>query len=165
MNGYIKIHRKIVEWEWYSNTNVTRVFLHLLATCNYLPSKYRGKTIEAGQRFFGREKLATEVGLTVQQLRTALDKLKSTNEITINNGLITIVNWECYQCDSNQEITSKLTTHENNQQINHKNNQKNKADLPHQIPGNLLSEASEWGMPLWVSSTERSVYRENFPGI
>ena len=62
-----------------------------------MPSKYRGRTIEAGQRFFGREKLATEVGLTVQQLRTALDKLKSTNEIIVNNGLITIVNWKLYQ--------------------------------------------------------------------
>ena len=32
--GYVNIHRKIVEWEWYSDINVYRVFTHLIYTAS-----------------------------------------------------------------------------------------------------------------------------------
>ena len=32
MSGWIKLHRKITEWEWYSDANTFRVFMHLLLT-------------------------------------------------------------------------------------------------------------------------------------
>jgi tRNA modification GTPase len=35
-----------------------------------------------------------------------------------------------------------------------------KADLPHQISGMLLSEASQWGIPLWVSSASALGFQE-----
>ena len=40
MSGWIKIHRQILEWEWYSDTNTFRVFLHLLLKANHKEKKY-----------------------------------------------------------------------------------------------------------------------------
>ena len=34
-NGWIKLHRNLLDWEWYSDIKVCRVFLHLLLTANF----------------------------------------------------------------------------------------------------------------------------------
>jgi hypothetical protein len=33
--GYIKLYRSLLKWEWYDDSNVFRVFMHLLLTANY----------------------------------------------------------------------------------------------------------------------------------
>jgi hypothetical protein len=81
-NGWIKIHRQILEWEWYDEPNTLRLFLHLLLKANHKPRNYRGVNIKEGQIMTGYYKLATELGLSVQQIRTGINKLKSTSEIT-----------------------------------------------------------------------------------
>lgn len=106
--GWIKIHRKILDWEWYGDDNVFRVFFHLLLTVNHEPKRWRGIDIKVGQIITGRQSLAQQLGLSEQQIRTALNKLKSTNEITIVStkqySIITIQKWKNYQ-----EVTSKST--------------------------------------------------------
>ena len=113
MNGYIKIHRKITEWGWYKDPNTKAVFLHLLLTANYREREYMGYKIMPGQTVVGRLELAESLGLTVQNIRTALNHLKSTNEITIKStnrfSIVTIVNWDLYQL-GDSEVTSKSTS-------------------------------------------------------
>ena len=116
--GWIKIHRQILKWEWYHNLNVRVLFFHLLLKANYEDKKWCGKTIKAGQLITSLDHLAAQTGLTRQQTRTALDKLKSTHEINIQttrqNTLITINNWISFQED-NTQITHNQ--HTNNTQI------------------------------------------------
>lgn len=101
MEGWVKIHRRLLDWGWYSDHNVCRLFVHLLLTVNCKDSEWRGVSIKRGQRVFGREKLAEETGLSVQELRTASTKLKSTGEITIKStskfSILTICNFDKYQ--------------------------------------------------------------------
>lgn len=117
MSGWIKIHRKLLTWEWYDDHNTTRLFLHLLLSANYKATKWRGRTIEVGQVLTGRNKLSNDTGISTQSVRTSLDKLKSTNEIAIEStmkySIITIINYASYQ-----EIEIDI-----NQQINHLTNQ------------------------------------------
>lgn len=116
----------MLNWEWYGDTNVVRIFLHCLLKANYQDRQWKGITIGRGQFVTGREILAKETGLTIQQVRTALDKLKSTGEITIKvtnkYSIVTICNYETYQCceaESNQQINRQITNKQpaNNQQI------------------------------------------------
>jgi len=99
--GFIKLHRKIIEWEWYSDVNVCRVFLHLLLTANFENKKWQGIDISRGQVITSLEKLGKSTTLTIQQVRTALTKLKSTHEITIKSTklhtFITLTNYNLYQ--------------------------------------------------------------------
>lgn len=100
-SGFVKLFRSITEWEWYQDANTMRVFLHLLLHANYKPKKWQGITIEAGQFITSRDKLAVDLKLSVQQIRTSLNKLKSTSEITIKTTnrftVITINKWQQYQ--------------------------------------------------------------------
>lgn len=104
LNGYVKLHRKLVQWGWYQDNVVKSLFLHFLLTAAYRDFEWNGIQIKAGQLITGRKKLAAELGFSEQQIRTAIGKLKATEEITTKSTnkytLITVVNWAEYQiCD------------------------------------------------------------------
>lgn len=122
MAGWLKLHRTIEDWEWYTDANVIRLFLHLLIKANYKPSRFRGIDVPVGSVVVGRSALSAQLGMSEQQVRTALGKLLSTNEITINStnkfSIISICCWDKYQDDNqqcNQQITNKQPT--DNQQV------------------------------------------------
>lgn len=106
MEGWIKIHRKMLEWEWYNDNNTKVLFLHLLLTANHKDKKWQGETIKRGQKITSLQHLAEETNLSVRQVRTSLNKLKSTNELTIKTTsrftLITIEKYSDYQ-DKDEE--------------------------------------------------------------
>jgi hypothetical protein len=132
VQGFISLHRKILDWEWYTDTNVKVLFLHLLITANYQDKNWRGVTIKRGQIVTGTLALSEQLNLGRQQIRTALNKLKVTNEITINStkqySVITINNYDCYQTvtnkitneqpTSNQRVTTTKQLNNNNKEIN-----------------------------------------------
>ena len=126
MSGWIKIHRQIIDWEWFTDTTTFRVFLQLLLKANHKEKKYRGMVLKVGTIITSRDILAFETSLSVQQVRTALDKLKSTNEITIKTSsqgtIIEVVNYSKYQIVTN-EVTNKQPT--SNQQVTTNKNEKN----------------------------------------
>ncbi len=117
--GFVVLHRKITEWEWYSDTNTLRVFLHLLLTANHKPSKFRGFEVDRGQVIIGRKALAKNLHLSEQAVRTSLEHLKSTGEITCKSTnkftLITLTNYGLYQ-DRKPKSTNKITSQSTNNQ-------------------------------------------------
>ena len=130
MQGYIKLHRQLLTWEWYTDIPVRVLFEHCLLRANHKSNKWRGQTIDVGSFITSYEKLSAETGLTVQQVRTALSKLKSTGELTYKStsrySIITINNWIDYQEDNtqnNKQITNNQQT--NNKQITTNKNDKN----------------------------------------
>jgi hypothetical protein len=126
MSGWIKIHRQILEWDWYSDNNCFRLFLHLLLKANHKEKRFKGIELKVGSIVTSRDLLARETGLSSQQIRTALTKLISTNEITnvtsSQGTIIQIVSYEKYQVSTN-EITNEQPA--SNQQSTTNNNVKN----------------------------------------
>ncbi len=119
LSGFIKIHRKLIEWGWYQNYIVKDLFIHLLLIASFKDTQWMGIEIKKGQIITSHERLAQDLGFSVQQVRTAINKLKSTGEITSKSTnkftLITIEKWEDYQLQ--EEIsTSKLTGKSTNEQ-------------------------------------------------
>ena len=125
MSGWICLHRKFLSWEWYSDLNTKSLFIHLLIKANFEDKKWQGVEIKRGQFLTGRKVLAKETGLSEQQVRTALERLKSTNEITIKStsrySIITLNNYNTYQDEqpANQPTDNQRVTTTNN--INNKN--------------------------------------------
>lgn len=114
MSGWIKLYRKITEWEWYTDSNIFRVFLHLLLNANHKPKRWRGIIIGRGQLITSRKLLSKQLKISEQSIRTSLIRLKSTNEIIIKTtnkfSLITICNYDSYQSfdfSINQQPTSQ----------------------------------------------------------
>lgn len=102
-DGWIKLYRAMVDWEWYDDKNVKILFLHLLLTVNHKPGNWRGHTILPGERITSLEKLAKEAGLSVREIRTSIEKLESTGELTrkATNKFthISLSKWGEYQQD------------------------------------------------------------------
>lgn len=132
MKGFIKLHRQLIEWEWYSDIKVKTVFLHLLLTANFKTTNWKGTTIERGQTIIGTKKLGVTLGLSIQEIKTTLKKLKNSQQIhtraTNKFILVTIVNFELYQgietpeqlannLQSNQPATSEQPHRKNDKNI------------------------------------------------
>ncbi len=100
-DGYVKIYRSMLKWEWYDDINTKVLFLHLLLTVNHHDKQWHGVLVKRGSRISSYGKLASETGLSVKSVRTAIKHLKSTGEVahqaTPNYGLFTVVNYEKYQ--------------------------------------------------------------------
>ena len=131
--GWIKIHRGMLEWEWYDDNNTKILFLHLLLKANHKEKSYRGQLVKVGQLITGLDVLSKETGLSIQKIRTAISKLKSTNEITIKTSakgsIIQVVKYKDYQqatsdATDNQQASNKQTTTNNNV-----NNEKNEISI------------------------------------
>lgn len=100
-SGFVKLQRKILDWEWYNDIPTKTLFIHLLLKANFKDKKWKGHDIKRGQVLTGRKILSDETGLSEQQTKTALKKLQATNEITSQAtnrfSIITLVNYNLYQ--------------------------------------------------------------------
>jgi len=105
MEGWIKLHRQFLDWEWYNDIPTKVLFVHLLLKANSTDNNWRGNFIKRGQFFTSLGHLSDETGLTVKQIRGSLQKLKNTKEITIegasNGTMVTISKYDSYQSIQN----------------------------------------------------------------
>lgn len=127
-DGYILIHRKIIEWQWYKDENTMRLFIDLLLDANYEDSKVGFQIIKRGQCLTSLKRMHERTGLSYQQIRTSLDKLQKSQEInkqvTNRYSIITIKNYDDYQ-KLNKQVTNNQQTSNNIKRIPIKKN-KNK---------------------------------------
>ena len=127
-DGYILIHRKIIEWQWYKDENTMRLFIDLLLDANYEDSKAGFEIIKRGQCLTSLKRMHERTGLSYKQIRTSLDKLQKSEEIgkqtTNRYTIITIKNYNDYQ-EIGKQKANKGQTKGNIKRIPIKNN-KNK---------------------------------------
>lgn len=99
--GWIKIHRRLLDWEWYSDTNMVRLFLHLLLKANSSDRRWQGREVPKGSLVTSRATLEDETGLSQKNIRTCLARLISTGEIEVEAthrfSIVTICNFDNYQ--------------------------------------------------------------------
>lgn len=84
---YVKISRKILDWEWYTDVNTKVVFFHILLKANWKNGRFQGMEIPRGSFVTSYQSLAEETGLTVMNVRTAIKHLKLTQEITVSQRI------------------------------------------------------------------------------
>ena len=126
--GYIRLFRQFEDWEWYDNPLTKAIFIHCLLKANDRAKKWRDLTVKRGQFVTSYEKLAAANGMTIQQTRTVLKQLQSTNEIeyqsTNQYTLITIKNYNLYQASNIQKLDPDIipTNKQNGGQVTTTNN-------------------------------------------
>ena len=113
--NWIKIYSNLLNWEWYKNTNTKSLFIHCLLKANWKDGKFEGIDIPRGSFVTGRKILAEELNMSEQEVRTALNHLISTNEITKKTTskftIISITNYELYQ-QVNQVVNQQSTNNQ-----------------------------------------------------
>lgn len=128
-NGWIKLHRKILDWEWFTSPSTLQLFIYLLLRANKEDKKWRGILIKRGQLVTSVATISEETKLSTQQVRTSLNRLKSTNEITSKTTnrftLVTVCKYESYQLyeETEQQAKQQALQQTNNKQITNKQQQ------------------------------------------
>ena len=99
--SYIKLDRKLLNWEWKDCPEMVALWVDILLEANYSQRNWRGNEYEPGTFPTSLDKLSTNTGISVRSVRTCLERLKKTGEIdikTTNQGTKIIVNkWALYQ--------------------------------------------------------------------
>ena len=114
---FIKLYDKILNWEWYHDTNTFRLFIHLLLKANYKDVPFQGQVIKRGQYVTSLTSLAAGTALSIRQVRVSLNKLQMTGEVTSKAypkyRVITVVKYDDYQSSdkvNDKQMTSNVTS-------------------------------------------------------
>lgn len=135
MEGWIKLHRKTLD-----NPVVTKdgdylavwIYLLLNTTHKEYDVLFKGKrvTLKKGQLLTGRKTISEKLKIDENKVQRILKTLENEHQIeqqsSNKNRLITIVSWDKYQQDeqqNEQQVNNKRTTNE--QQVNTNKNVKN----------------------------------------
>ena len=170
---WIKLDRNIMQWEWYTNSNTMRVFVHLLLRANAKEGRFKGLAVGRGQLITSYQKIALETGISVSCVRKAVENLKRTGELTSRPfhdfSLITIKNYDRYQdtATNQSQAASKQSAPKKQQPKARKKNEVKKEDNPVKEPPNEYVP-QYWELPLdrkywgrFTTEDEYYDYRQN----
>lgn len=153
--GWIKLYRKFLEWEWYTDSKMVHLFIHLLLSASIEDRKWKGIVLQRGQLATTYPELSKKTGLTVQNLRTCLEKLESSQiinrQVTNKYTLISVCNFESYQAkgDDDQQTTNRQLT--GNQQATNR-----------QLTGTIAEEVKKLDNDRIVNNNNNTVYVNNY---
>lgn len=113
MAGFVKLNRDLLEWAWADDIVTFGIYAKFLLLAAWKDTEYHGVKLERGELLTNQSEIAQQSGLSRQQVRTVLDRLKATNKITIRregkNSVISLVGYDC-ETDCNHIENQKLTT-------------------------------------------------------
>ena len=117
--GWIKLHKKFENWEWFHKSDMVHLFIYLLINANHVPNNFEGRMIQTGQLPTSIKALHKHTGISEQSIRTYIKRLKSTGELTSEStnkfSIITICNYNSYQIKENK--TNKQINKQTNKQL------------------------------------------------
>jgi len=134
MPGWIKLHRSLIDWEWYTDHNTSRLFIHCLLRANFEDHEWRGISIKRGSFYTSLNTLSAETGLSLRKIRTSFDKLVSTGELTSSGmargRMITVLEYDSYQEDDRLNVSLMTGKRQGSDRVvtTNKNDKKKKND-------------------------------------
>lgn len=122
--GYIKVWRKIIDAGWLKNHKLCAFWLWCLLKASHkeynLIVGCQSVHLMPGEFVFGLKVASKELNMGIQSIRTLLDFLKNTQNLTLKPtnkfSIITIVNWDTYQIEDDESNTQSNKPLTNNQQ-------------------------------------------------
>lgn len=133
-HGWVRLHRQFLEWEWFDDANVFRLFIYCLLKANHNDNKYRGQVVKRGTFLTSLELLSKDTGLSVRSVRTSLNKLESTGELTSKRNakgtIIQVIKYDCYQLATSETTNERQASDKQVTTNNNDNNDKNEKNIP-----------------------------------
>lgn len=166
MDGWIKLHRKLVDWKYYKNSEILHVFIHLVLSANHKEGYTKdGTKILRGQLMTSNKALSEKTGLDESKVFRIVEKLKIEEQIekrsNRQNTIITIVNYDDYQSDEErtaERVKNGCRTSEERVKTNkNNNNNKNEKKRGESEPSPLEAMFSEQSIVDWLRSGSHSI--------
>ncbi|MBN6889932.1 DnaD/phage-associated family protein [Cytobacillus horneckiae] len=122
MNGWIKLHRKLLTSKIFENEKLLKIFIYCLMKATHSDhQQIVGKQIidlKPGEFVFGRKKAALELDMKESTVRDYIKLLKNDNVISVTPtnkfSVISIINWEVYQSKGDDSDNKMTTTRQQN---------------------------------------------------
>lgn len=122
----MKLHRKLLEWEWYQDAHMVHLLIHLLLTASHENREYKGLTIKRGQLATTTKELAEALGTSRTSIWRRLKRLEVERfvklEVKQKETIITICKYDSYQETKRKSETRGETKVK--QSYNNRNNKK-----------------------------------------
>lgn len=122
----MKLHRKLLEWEWYEDAHMVHLLVHLLLTASHEDKEYKGLTIKRGQLATTTKELAETLGTSRTSIWRRLKRLEVERfvklEVKQKETVITICKYDSYQENKKKSETRGETKVK--QSYNNRNNKK-----------------------------------------
>lgn len=120
MQGYIKLHRKLLNNPIFKNHKLLQTFLYCLLNASHKEHEQLvGESIIKllpSQLVTGRRAISNGTGLSEQNIRTSLATLQKLSMLTIKTttkySIISITNWDEHQIDNQQLTNNQPTTNQ-----------------------------------------------------
>lgn len=113
MAGFVKLNRDLLDWAWADDIVTFGVYAKFLLLAAWKDTEYHGVKLERGELLTNQSEIAQQSGLSRQQVRTVLDRLKATNKITIKregkNSIVKVIDYSC-ETDGNHIDNRTSTT-------------------------------------------------------
>lgn len=100
-NGYVKLYRSLMDWEWFADSYTTYLFIYLIMTVSIEDSQWHGITIKRGQRVSSIATLARETNASEKKVRTAILRLERAGSVARSKypkfTVFTVLNFDKFQ--------------------------------------------------------------------
>lgn len=153
-NGYIKLHRKILDNPIAQKASYAWLWVTLLLKANHKENKFMWNgniiIVKEGQLLTGRKELSEQTGIPGSTIEDILNFLEKQHQIrqqtTTKFRLITIINWKDYQnSDNNSDNKATTKRQQSDTNKNDKNEKKYIAETSSaQIPFNFDETINKW---------------------
>lgn len=186
MDGYFKVHRKILDSQVFAHQTALKIWIWCLAKVTFkerfislkIGKGYTTVKLNPGQFIFGRFKAEEELNIDGSTIYNWIQKFASSdfNMILINSNnqysIITLCNWEQYQNGEDETITineqpsnNQLTANEQPSNTNNKDNKVNNINTWRNDFQIYLSECKK-GYSDFMSDSEKIKKQERLnPGV
>lgn len=162
MEWFVQLHKKICEWEWYTDIPTCKLFFHILLKCNYKEAKWRGIEVKPGDFITSFDHLAKETWLSVRQVRTALEHLETTWEVTKQSTsqytILTLTNWGTYNIRDDKQSTNGWQTDDKQSTTTNKYNKEKKEKKEYNL---LVIPPNEYELSIqYLKENREKVYTQ-----
>lgn len=145
------LHRQLLDWEWFDNSQMVHVWIYFLLKANYQDGKWHGIDVPRGSLITSLDTISKDTKLSIREIRTCLNKLKKTGEVTIKTtnkfSVVTICNYDKYnsinsESDKQSDIqtTSKRQASDKQATIDKENNKDRKIEKVKKEKDELFEE-------------------------
>ncbi len=120
--GFVKLPDDLTEWAWYGDNVALLIYIRLRFAAKYKAADVGNVHLERGQIATSIREISETNGVSIRQARTALERLKATNKITVKStskiSIVTLIDYDCNCGDNSQSDTPMTSKRQSEQQTN-----------------------------------------------
>jgi len=160
MEGWIKLSRKLLDWEYFTDGVMLKGWMYLLLKANSEDKFWRGIEVKRGQLVTSLARIAKDLDISVQQARRMLTNMENTHEITRKTTnkftIITICKFDYYQ--EGKKGKQQAKQHTNQQANQHADQHANQQQLKNKEEKNIKTSTKVDAKRIFVSPEFENVF-------